>query len=479
MRKRISDILSYSKIRIKKFSNSIKYSPVEKFIHNDFGNKQKLVEYNKSRTTGPEPCICHAPLRSLYFDIHGNATACCFNRAHILGKYPQQSISEIIHGEKRSFLQKELSRPNFMYGCQHCHKLIEAGNFEGTEARLYDNLKDQGVIPSEIVFELDNTCNLACKMCHEGFSSTIAREKGVEKIVPPYDDEFLNQLREFIPTLKVAKFLGGEPFLINIYYKIWDLILELNPKCKIHLQTNGTVFNDKIKSYLERGNFYIGVSVDSLQKEVFESIRCHAEYETVMANIMKFAAIAKRKHTYVNISVCPMVQNGKEIPEMVDLCNRNGLFIYFNTVYTEGFALSGADEDTLLSLQKFYRDYRFQRKGIIAKRNIKFFDNLTSNLEAWYNVKEQASRYTRRRHEWTSVMFKDFLVSKTESDTVVIEKIEQVFADFNHKFMLSDQDLENLNNIKPQELSFAALNESVEQLRARIVRFGEIGQFGE
>ena len=479
MRKRIGDILSFSKIRIKKISNSIKYSPVEKFIHTDFGNKQKLVEYNKSRTTGPEPCVCHAPLRSLYFDIYGNATACCFNRAHILGKYPQQSISQIIHGEKRSFLQKELCRQNFMYGCQHCHKLIEAGNFEGTEARLYDNLKDQGVIPSEIVFELDNTCNLACKMCHEGFSSTIAREKGVEKIIPPYDDEFLNQLREFIPTLKVAKFLGGEPFLINIYYKIWDVILELNPKCKIHLQTNGTVFNDKIKSYLERGNFYVGVSVDSLKKEVFESIRCNAEYETVMANVMNFAAIAKRKHTYVNISVCPMIQNGQEIPEMVDFCNRNSLFIYFNTVYTDGFALSGADEDTLLKLLNLYRDYKFKGKGIISKRNIKFFENLTSNVKSWYDVKEQASRYTRRRHEWTSAMFKDFLLSKTGNDLIATEKIQQVFVDFNKQFLLSDQDLENLNNIKPEDLSFATLNETVEQLRARIVRFGEIGKFGE
>lgn len=479
MRNKINDILSFGKVKVRKISNQIRFSPISSHIQPAFGNKQNLVLYNKSRSTGPEPCVCHAPYRSLYLDIYGNATACCFNRAHVLGKYPQQSLNEIINCEKRSFLQKELCRQNFMYGCQHCHKLIESTNFEGTEARMYDNLKDQGIIPSEIIFELDNTCNLACKMCHEGFSSTIARQKGLEKIKHPYDEEFLKQLKELIPTLKVAKFLGGEPFLIDIYYRIWDMILDINPKCKILLQTNGTIFNDKIKSYLERGNFYIGVSVDSLKKEVFESIRCNAVFETVMENIQHFAEIAKRRHTYVNISVCPMLQNMDEIPELVEYCNRNGLFIYFNTVYTEGFALSSADEGILFDLLKLYRDYKFKGKGIIAKRNIRFFQNLTANVESWYNVKEQASRYTRRRHKWNGEMLLKVLVAiaaSDDNDTIIINK---AFQNLEIEFLLSDQDIENLNKMKPEDLIFAIRNETEEQLKSRIHRFIEFGKFGE
>lgn len=475
---KIKDIFAFGKIKARKISNTIKFSPISAHIQPAFGNKQNLVLYNKSRSTGPEPCVCHAPLRSIYFDIYGNATACCFNRAHVLGIYPQQSLSEIIYGNKRRFLQKELCRQNFMYGCQHCHKLIESKNFEGTEARMYDNLKDQGVIPSEIIFELDNTCNLACKMCHEGFSSTIARQKGLEKIKHSYDDEFLKQLSELIPTLRVAKFLGGEPFLIEIYYRIWDMILEINPKCKILLQTNGTIFNDKIKSYLKRGNFYIGVSVDSLKKEVFESIRCNAVFETVMENIKRFSEIAKRKHTYVNVSVCPMLQNRNEIPELVDFCNQNGLFVYFNTVYTEGFALSSADEGELLDLLKIYRQHKFKNRGIIAKRNIEFFKNLISNVESWYNVKEQASRYTRRRHKWNNKMLLEVLTRLASEDKNAKIIINKVFQEIEIEFLLSDQDIENLNKMEPEELIFATHNETEEQLKSRILRFVELGKFG-
>ena len=53
----------------------------------------------------------------------------------------------------------------------------------------------------------------------------------------PYDAAFVKQLEEFIPHLEEVKFYGGEPFLIEIYYEIWEKIMELNPKVRISVQT--------------------------------------------------------------------------------------------------------------------------------------------------------------------------------------------------------------------------------------------------
>lgn len=479
MKNKLDNIKTFARTKSKKFYNSIKYYPISRHIHTNFGNKENLIKYNHSRTTGPEPCVCHAPLRSLYFDMKGNITACCFNRVHIFGKYPQKNIKEIIYNEKREFLQKELCRQNFMYGCQHCHKLIEAQNFEGVEAKLYDNLKDQGNIPSEMVFELDNTCNLACEMCHEGFSSTIAKLKGIEIPAHPYDADFLAQLKEFIPHLKIAKFLGGEPFLINIYYQIWDLILELNPNCKIHLQTNGTIFNEKIKSYLEKGNFYIGVSIDSLDPENYKKIRQNSNLEKVISNLFKFAEISKEKHTFINISVCPMLQNWKEVPQIVDFCNQNSFFVYFNTVYTPGFAISDADEDLLLEIINYYKNFTFKTKGIISKRNLRFFNNLLSQIEAIYKIKEEASRYERKRHKWTSNMLKNFMLKKVNNDKELSSKIEELFTNTNNEFYFSDKDLENLEKLKIEDLITALKNETLIELQERIKRFINFGRFSK
>lgn len=478
MKQILKNIIYYGNIKVKKISNSIRYYPISKHINNNFGNKENLIKYNHNRSTGPEPCICHAPSRSLYLDSRGNATACCFNRVHILGKYPEQSLKEIVNSEKRKFLQTELCRQNFMYGCQHCHKLIEAQNFEGVEARLYDNLKSQKGIPSEIIFELDNTCNLACAMCNEAFSSTIAKNKGLETKAPPYDGEFLNQLQEFIPYLKTAKFLGGEPFLINIYYKIWDMILEINPKCKIHLQTNGTIFNDKIKSYLEKVNFHIGVSIDSIEKENYEKIRRNANFEKVMENLFKFAEISKRKNNFLNISVCPMLQNWKEIPNIVKFCNENSFFIYFNTVYTPGFSLKDADEDLLLEVINYYKSVDIKSIGIIGKRSSNFFYDLISQIEAWYNQKAEANKKFKKIHKWTSKMLMDFMLNKVEAEAELSKIINEVFIDFNQEFSFSDLDLENLNNLKIENLISALRNEPIVELQEKIKRFIKLGTFG-
>lgn len=475
---KISNILWYLAVLFRKLRNQIRYYNLEKVINEGFVNKKILIKYNKSRVTGPEPCVCHAPMRSLYFDIHGKATACCFNRTHILGQYPFNEISEIINGEKRTFLQNQLCRQNFMYGCQHCHKLIDAGNFEGVEARLYDNLKNQKNIPSEMVFELDNTCNLECVMCHGEFSSSIAKKQGLTKIQHPYDDEFINQIRNYIPYLKVAKFLGGEPFLINIYYQLWDLIIEINPKCKIILQTNGTIFNEKVKEYLSRGNFYIGISVDSLDKSNFEYIRKNAHFETVMNNIDEFIKVSKKKGNFVNISVCPMQQNWNEIPEIVKFCNEKNVFIYFNTVYTSGFAISELSEEKLLELLTYYRTFKIAAKSYIAKRNSRFFRNFISNVESWYNVKEMESRFTRKRHLWDINKLKEVIFERIREDKDAVAALDRVIYNSVLEFYISDEDLQTLSNTKSEDIISALKTESTEQIEQRIMNFSKTGRFG-
>lgn len=462
-----------------KLRNLYKYRNFKKHLNPLYGDSAKLIAYNKSRITGSEPCVCHAPSRSLYFDIYGNATACCFNRVHKLGKYPENSIEEIIKGDKRKKLQTELCRQNFMYGCQHCHKLIEAGNYEGVEARLYDPLKNQGDTPSEIIFELDNTCNLECVMCHEGFSNSIAKSKGLEKIKHPYNKEFLTQLEPYIKTLKVAKFLGGEPFLINIYYDIWNLIMKINPKCKIILQTNGTILNDKVKSYLKKGNFYIGVSIDSLIPETFENIRVNAKLETVLNNLDYFIAITKKKNNYVNLSVCPMQNNWKEMPDLVNFCNEKKIFIYFNTVYTAGFTISEMSEEDLLAIKDYFQDVKFKAKGLIAKRNIRFFNNLKTQIESIYLEKYNDGLQYKKRHKFSTSQLKDRLIQLTANDTETQVVIQQVF-DFEEKeFMLSDDNLKNLDNLTTKDIIDVVHTESIEQIQSRIFQFIDIGKFGK
>ena len=217
---------------------------------------------------------------SLNFEQNGNATACCFNRQFILGTYPMNSISDIWAGARAQELRRSLANSELMGGCRLCKQQIEARNFSGLHARYYDRpygtgLQDGGaLVPRMMEFELSNACNLECVMCNGFFSSSIRKNR--ERLEPkrsPYDDDFVEQLRPFLPALREAKFLGGEPFLNPLYFKIWDLILEVNPSIDTSITTNGSILNPKVKDVVRRLEPCIAISCESLNPK---TLRVHS-----------------------------------------------------------------------------------------------------------------------------------------------------------------------------------------------------------
>jgi len=349
--------------------------------------RKNLIEYNTQRHFGCDKTICHVPMRSLYFGFGGIVTACCFNRNYVLGKFPENSIAEIIHGEKRKALQKHLSETDFSYGCQFCKDMIASRDYMSVGARFADAFPDNGDLPSEMIFELDNTCNLRCEMCSAKFSS--AHNNGI-RVTAPYDNEdFINQLKPFIPHLTETKFLGGEPFLSDIYPKIWELIIAINPECKIRIQSNGTILNEKIKDILQRGNFQIGLSIDTLNPERYAKIRSGAKIEKSLENLEFFNYICKKNNDHTSISVCPMKENRLDIPELVDFCNKKDIYIYFNDVTTEGVTISELSAQELDELATYYKKNNRKGHNYISIHNHISFSNLIRKVEYLRDQRKQ------------------------------------------------------------------------------------------
>ena len=341
--------------------------------------RNNLIEYNNQRHFGCDTTVCHVPMRSLYLGFDGIVSACCFNRNYVLGRFPENSIAEIIHGEKRKTLQKHLSETDFSYGCQFCKNMIAGSDYMSVGARFADAFPDKGDLPSEMIFELDNTCNLRCEMCNAKFSSV---HDGGKRTVAPYDnDDFIEQLKPFIPHLVETKFLGGEPFLSDIYPKIWELIIAINPECKIRIQSNGTVLNEKINTILQRGNFQIGLSIDTLNPDHYAKIRNGAKIENALENIEFFSRISRKNGENMSISVCPMKENRFDIPELVKFCNDKDIFIYFNNVSTEGYALDELSEQELEELVIFYKENILKSSNYVSRYNDKVFSNLIRKVE--------------------------------------------------------------------------------------------------
>lgn len=375
----------------------------------------QMQEYNKSRYTKNLSAFCHAPSVNMYFAQDGHVKLCCHNMEYSIGKYPDQTIEEIWSSEAAKKIRKDMKDYSLFKECNICKADLEIGAFDEVSAKHFDSLPIHPSYPTMMEFLLTNTCNLECVMCKGEFSSLIRQNR--EKLPPianVYDDAFISQLRPFIPHLREVRFSGsGEAFLIDVNYKIWDMILEINPQCLIMVQTNGTVLNSRIKDLLIRGNFQIGVSLDSLKKEVFETIRPHARLERVIENIHYFSNYSKERKMKFSIAMCVMRQNWKEMPEFVHFANSLNATATFHKVYHPmEFSLQTLSKGELEEITAFLSNVTLQTETSLQQKNAKHFQYLLTLFKKWES-------------EASTIIVEN--LTDQEMETIVIRQAEQFF----------------------------------------------------
>ena len=348
-------------------------------------SEKNLNEYNACRPSGPQPVLCYAPFRNLFFNPDGRVIACSYQRNFTLGTYPEQRLREIWNGRPLKTLRKYILKNDLSLSCYVCQNYLESGRYDGVRASMYDEMPNAGNYPSVMEFNIDNTCNLECVMCIGELSSKVRQNR--EKKAPlrsPYDNAFVEQLTEFIPHLTETKFYGGEPFLIPLYYDIWEKIIALNPRCRITIQTNATVMNDKVRNLLGRANVHINVSLDAVTPHVYESIRKGARYETVQENLRYFAGSCRKNNRFFGITAQIMQHNWKELPLLVDFCNAMDIPLYLGTVWFPLTAsLWNLDPERLSQIEAYLKQASFSTTGKTAQANIAHYNSMIRQIELW------------------------------------------------------------------------------------------------
>lgn len=366
------------------FFDRIKSSLASKIIAANDAGVNQIEQYNLARQVPLHTPLCLAPFTSISFSIDGYATVCCLNRKTTVS-VADRTIDEIWNSAEFEQLRREIKNNNLDYDCAICKHQIEAGDFEGVKARSTDNFFSENYSrPVFMEFCLDNTCNLACVMCNSLLSSTIRKTEKLPPLKRYYDDSFVEQLTPYIPYLKEVVFSGGEPFLIPLYFKMWEKMIALNPKLIIGVVTNGSTLNQRIKDLLHRGNFKINISIDSIDKQTYESVRCNANFEHLMGNFDWFVQYGRRNNQRVNIPVCPLTNNWQGIPELVRFANANDVsinFVHVDRPFT--LALSRASATLLDEIILYYQSQSFEDISHSSKVNIKRFEGLLGDLNNW------------------------------------------------------------------------------------------------
>ena len=187
--------------------------------------------------------------------------------------------------------------------------------------------------PQRMEFSIANACNLECVMCNGTLSSSIrARREHRPPQQMVYPPVFFDDLRKYLPHLRQAKFLGGEPFLVTEYYKIWDMMIGDGVNAEIHVTTNGTQYNAKVERVLDALRVGLAVSLDGATKATVESIRVNADYDQQMRNLKRFREYTLERKTSLSLTFCFMRQNWFEFGDYCLFAEEMGCNVGVNTV---------------------------------------------------------------------------------------------------------------------------------------------------
>lgn len=283
---------------------------------------------NESKT------FCMHPFTGLATREDGAIKACC--RSHPVGFIQKNSLEEIWNGDAIKRIRKQVLIGERPPECEPCFNLEDQGveslrlrHIKGKipEARInlypnaLDKLNEDYSMPFEIPtmeLKLNNLCNLKCRMCHPGDSTSWNDWDQVEDFYKkdnniiyhlvednnlknkPFLDKFhdnqnwWDSFEKLIPYLRRVEFAGGEPLMDPQHYRILDMLSPYGSQIEIKYATNLSMLgknNRNIYEYWPKfKSIAVNVSIDGIG-DVYEYIRGNASWSELVNNIKQIQSI--------------------------------------------------------------------------------------------------------------------------------------------------------------------------------------------
>lgn len=218
---------------------------------------------------------CSAPWEGLFINPDGDFRVCCAGKS--LGNLNNNTLSELLQGEKLTNLQQDILTKGHSEYCSACMQM------EKTQGRSLRNgystdlstVNTTKFTPAILDIRWRNACQLRCLYCNSSWSSTFALWEG--KTTKVSSREWQAEVLEFIKNNKAESFkhihlLGGEPFLLKENEELLELT---NEKDLIGIVTNLSIPDMHTLPMYEKilsKNCSILVSLENI-KEKFEYVR--------------------------------------------------------------------------------------------------------------------------------------------------------------------------------------------------------------
>ena len=149
------------------------------------------------------------------------------------------------------------------------------------------------------------------------------------------------------------------------------------------------MFTNKVKRVLEKLNCEIVVSLDSVVKPTYESIRRNATYERTLANFEAFCDLNRQNRRSLSIAVCPMHSNAAELPGLIRFANERGVNVFFNTVvFPAEHSIKSLPVEAQRQLTAYYREAMPPSSDGIEQQNWNALEGFCRQIDFWIDEQE-------------------------------------------------------------------------------------------
>jgi sulfatase maturation enzyme AslB (radical SAM superfamily) len=319
--------------------------------------------------------FCMHPFTGLATREDGAIKVCC--RSHPIGDINKQTLEEIWNGDAMKLVRYQVLNNGRPDVCAPCFNLEDQGveslrqrhiKGEIPESRinLYPNAMKNLQQDKSMTFEiptmelkLNNLCNLKCRMCHPGDSTSwndwdeikdfykneghmifrMVEENNLSK--KPMLDSFENNpnwwdsLEKNLKHFRRVEFAGGEPLMDPQHYKILDKLMPYGKNIEIKYATNLTTLGIKGKRNIHEywPNFKsiaVNVSIDGIG-DVYEYIRGNSNWNELIRNVKEIQKISNINRIVGAVAV--QVSNVLILDQMIEyFLDDLGIVFYTNMV---------------------------------------------------------------------------------------------------------------------------------------------------
>jgi MoaA/NifB/PqqE/SkfB family radical SAM enzyme len=311
----------------------IKYQKIQdaKLI-NSFSKKEKELLFESDS-------FCIAPWVSFMIDTNSKVRPCC-ESTETLGDCSQNSLEEIWNSTTTKQFRKNLLQGKKLKSCHACHDKENLGrdtlrkSLNRRFANQINKIKltdSDGFLENYSLTFLDarfnNLCNLSCRSCSPRASSSwyqpavaigmIDKSAKALQIAGKNSYDIFSQILEQIDNLERIYFAGGEPLMIDQFYK---LVEELDQRGKhdveliynINMTKSSLAGKSIFDVWKNFKNISIGASLDG-EYQRGEYLRCGQKWEEVVE--FRKEMLAKRPDIDFYISATTSIINALHLPD--------------------------------------------------------------------------------------------------------------------------------------------------------------------